>query len=212
MKASNGGHLHTLFDYSHPFLLGGRPTRSPPPTTLAAQVESKQNTEATKLISAVADSISGIRQNGDIDSALPGDPASGDKGYKRADGSSSGNSGCEPAELVGGGKVRLGRRLPRTFLWHGTADATVPFSQSTELAATLRRIGVPTTTYFAPGGVYVCLVCRICVVFHPTLGGINDDTRRTANTAQSRAYIRMMVRLYPHLLRQHAGTQERLME
>lgn len=147
MKASNGGHLHTLLDYSHPFLLGGQPTRSPPFTTLDAQRRPQDNTETSN---ASAD-----------------DTASGGQGRKRDDGNSgsSRNSGREPAGSIGEGKVWLARRLPRTFLWHGTADATVPFSQSTKLAATLRAIGVPTTTYFASEGVRVLAWCCCLLSF-----------------------------------------------
>ncbi|CAN0456112.1 unnamed protein product, partial [Hapterophycus canaliculatus] len=46
----------------------------------------------------------------------------------------------------------LGRRLPRTLLVHGTADATVPFSQTAAAAAALRTLGVPTVVRFVPGG------------------------------------------------------------
>lgn len=51
------------------------------------------------------------------------------------------------------GRVRaLGRRLPRSLVVHGTADATVPFSQTAAVAAALKTLGVPTVVRYDPGG------------------------------------------------------------
>lgn len=46
----------------------------------------------------------------------------------------------------------LGWRLPRSLLMHGTADTTVPFFQTTTMAAALRALSVPTTVHLKPGG------------------------------------------------------------
>lgn len=51
-----------------------------------------------------------------------------------------------------GADRRLARRLPRSLVVHGMADATVPFSQTAAVAAALKALGVPTTVRFEPGG------------------------------------------------------------
>lgn len=75
----------------------------------------------------------------------------------RARGDRESHSSSSSSELDGdGGAYRrglaFGRRLPRTLVMHGTADATVPFSQTSALADTLRKLGVPTVLRFDQGG------------------------------------------------------------
>lgn len=136
MKAANGGLLHTLFDYSHPFLLGGKSRRPvvsssrPPsrPSTSHAICHSLEVEETTMLSSP------GVSPN----SALGSSP-----------------DGGGGAAVEGGHGRRLGRWLPRTLLVHGMADATVPFAQTAAIAAALKVLGVPTTVRFEPGGAMV---------------------------------------------------------
>lgn len=125
MKASNGGMLHTLFDYSHPHLLGGKPPGTPANSRSRTRLgaSSKQGTSLQSSASA-----GGEGDNGDAASMS---------------GVSIGGQGCRRA---------LGSRLPRTLVMHGTADATVPFSQTAAVGAALRTLGVPTIVRYDPGG------------------------------------------------------------
>lgn len=147
MKAANGGMLHTLFDYSHPHLLGGLPNRrkhrfkprsplAPPPPAL--RQPHAQRRDEPHAPSALRDP--GVE--GAADLAVSGS-SHHDGGSSRED---------EDMRRRGSLRRTLGRRLPRCLVMHGTADATVPFSQTAAVASALRVLGVPTTVRFDPGG------------------------------------------------------------
>ncbi|CAM9434541.1 unnamed protein product [Sphacelaria rigidula] len=160
LKASHGGHPHHFFEYSHPFLLGGQPTSaSPTPNSVEQKRPERGKTDnAQELRVAESDSRNGTGTE-PSNSDTKGKASNVGWGNSGDDASEAG--GRKSTEFVPEEKTWLGRRLPRTFLWHGTADATVPFSQTSEFAAALRAIGVPTTTHFAPGGDHVDPVAQL---------------------------------------------------
>lgn len=142
MKAANGGMLHTLCDYSHPHLLGGLPHRrygSWPRTRLTRPPTLRQpQTQPTR------------RDEPHAPSALRNHELQGAASFAVSSSShhNSGSLGRDRRTL----RRALGRRLPRCLVVHGTADATVPFSQTAAVASALRVLGVPTTVRFDPGG------------------------------------------------------------
>lgn len=144
MKASHGGMLHTLFDYSHPVLLGGKthPHRSRSPGGT-----SSISTNSTAASSSRGDGGDG---DGDVDgdSATAVSTCSSLRGEGRQGGQGHGRHSSRGMAT----RRALGRRLPRCLVVHGTADATVPFSQTAAVAAALKTLGVPTVVRYDPGG------------------------------------------------------------
>ncbi len=151
MKVANGGVLHDLFDFSHPQVLGGKPQRPRRndylsfswPTAPLPSRPRPTNQDGPPAASK-RDVGTQARAKGGGDRASP-----------------TSNSG-----LVGDGRAHrrglaVGRRLPRTLVMHGTADATVPFSQTSAVAHTLRNLGVPTVLRFDHGGEVWCGMKRI---------------------------------------------------
>lgn len=131
MKAANGGGLQAFPHFSYRQMLSGEAaTKRPaePERTGNEGVGDRSPSEAT------GDATS--HKLGSIASAGAATPSGGGNGEAQDSWSKTG----------------LGRHLPRTLLVHGTADTTVPFSQSTDVAAALKAAGVPTTTYFEPEG------------------------------------------------------------
>jgi len=69
----------------------------------------------------------------------------------------------------------IGPSYPPTFIIHGTADPTVPFSQSEALAAALKAKGIPHELYAIPGAAHTPtqdmadLVARTVAFVYPTL-------------------------------------------
>lgn len=161
MKASHGGLLHTLFDFSHPHLLGRKPHRSKhwpgtpltpshPPLNQQHQHQHRKSssgdepspTLSLKHGAPATVSISNSTKGTVDNESLP-------------PGSDRDHYGAAPAAAAAEGVCRaraLGKRLPRSLLVHGMADATVPFSQTAAAAAALRALGVPTVVRFVPGG------------------------------------------------------------
>lgn len=137
MKASHGGMLHTLFDYSHPVLLGGKthPHRS----------RSPGGTSSISTNSTAASSSRGDGGDGDGDGDVDGDSATTAVSCTISSSRGDGRQGMAT-------RGALGRRLPRCLVVHGTADATVPFSQTAAVAAALKTLGVPTVVRYDPGG------------------------------------------------------------
>ncbi|CAM9266415.1 unnamed protein product [Scytosiphon promiscuus] len=170
MKPSNGGVLHTLFDYSHTHLLGRHPHRSrhsrphmplTPSPQLFNQQQQQHHEPDRNAIEEEGTSSTTYSERG----ASPGSIHKNDGSSNRAclaggAGSFSGRSsrggrGEAPAAAATEGyrsRRAVGQRLPRTLLVHGTADATVPFSQTAAAATALRSLGVPTAVRFVRGG------------------------------------------------------------
>lgn len=133
MKAANGGVLYTLFNYSHPHLLGGRTSKRKAPIaagTLEPSVPPSRTQETSQRHCATAEEKDGVVN------ATETPPTA----ETAADGDGVRGSATKPLSL------------PRTLVVHGTADATVPFAQSAELAAVLKAHGVPTVSLFEHGG------------------------------------------------------------
>lgn len=159
MKASNGGVLHTLFDYSHPHLLGcspRRPTSSRSRTPLAPTTPRHPQPQEEPQPNGYYSPVGHSRKPSDTFSKQGTSPR-GDGGDSSD--TASGVSGSSLGGQGGHGHGRdsrraraLGRRLPRTLVVHGTADATVPFSQTAAVGAALRTLGVPTVVRYDQGG------------------------------------------------------------
>lgn len=178
MKAATGGSLASLVEHSWPYLLSRRcPTASHLLSRLhpssshqearhehlevgreRVQGDTFQERGVTAMETASATEISsgeleGSHMSRHVDhpgvegSRLP--PARHGDGAGDAHGDADSGGGKEE-----GCRLRrdLGRFLPRTLLLHGTGDGTVPFVQSSEVAAALEAIGVPTSTFFPDGG------------------------------------------------------------
>lgn len=154
MKAANGGMLHTLFGYSHPHLLGGVPQRRQersvswprPPRPRAPPHPTLRHPEArpTGREEEGLHTLSAPRNNDTEGAAGLGASSPSSSGHHNG-----GSLGRDKRALI---RIALGRRLPRNLLVHGTADATVPFSQTAAVASALRVLGVPTIVRFDPGG------------------------------------------------------------
>lgn len=129
MKAANGGLLHELFDYSHPFLLGGKSRQPAKASSLAPSSLPPRSPDSEPP--ATGSTVGGIAPDARV-------PQTIDRGRS--------------AEVHGEGGRWLGRLLPRCLLMHGMADATVPFAQTAAVAAALKALGVPTIVRFIPGG------------------------------------------------------------
>lgn len=133
--------LHTLFDYSHPRLLGGKDHSHHSP-----RIRSPGGTPPKQgaIISSRGDGGDGDGDgDGDIDAvAVTGSSLGweGGHGHGRA------------SNRVTVTRRALGRRLPRCLVVHGTADATVPFSQTAAVGAALKTLGVPTVVRYDQGG------------------------------------------------------------
>ena len=126
MKPANGGVLHALFDYSHPRLLGGKPSHKYIPSSRPAAKHTPPD---------------------------PPRPVSVAKGAEKCPPQSFvGEAGGAGSASLGLGDRRLGLRLPRSLVVHGMADATVPFVQTATVGAALKALGVPTLVRFEPGG------------------------------------------------------------
>eukprot|EP00752_Nemacystus_decipiens_P010065 g8969.t1 len=138
MKASHGGMLHTLFDYSHPHLLSGKAHRA---HGLSRGISLQQGTFTSSA-------RTGDEGDGDVSSAVSGNSYSGEGGL-RGHGSAFSRGRA------------LGRRLPRCLVVHGTADATVPFSQTAAVGAALITLGVPTLVRYDLGGDHFGMVGQL---------------------------------------------------
>lgn len=195
MKAANGGMLHSLFDYSHPHLLGGnphRPTRSSPrmPTTTSPhrQPQPQPSGEDAPQPRGTHGSFSnqGNSRRGDTGHGVNATDVSG---------SSLGGQGGRGHGRASSRKKALGRRFPRSLVVHGTADATVPFSQTAAVGAALKTLGVPTVVRYDPGG--------------ETRGAREKDVRRLgmslekAWTAVRRSCLCLSMYFVPHLVSPH---------
>lgn len=124
MKAANGGRVQRLLDYSHPRLLAAMQ----PPCRATKQRCQEHDAQAESFQATGEDGIS------DHDA----DP----------------NVNADRGEGIPTRNQWIGQCLPRTLLVHGTADTTVPFSQSVEAAASLRVSGVQIITRFEVGGAF----------------------------------------------------------
>lgn len=148
MKASHGGLVHTLFEYSLPCILGGKPRRPPVPSMSPHDNVPLGSAEDTPPGSDVSRSDALEKElEESTTAAVKALQGISDDGQNGADAADDGKG-----NLARDDRLRLRLKLPRMLLWHGTADATVPFSQTTEAAAVLRAIGVDITTCFAYGG------------------------------------------------------------
>lgn len=139
MKPANGGVLHALFDHSHPRLLGGKPSHKSIPSSRPAAKNAPPDPRRTVSVAESAENYPA--ESGGVPSTNK-PPGGG------ADGGTSGDGSA----LLGLGGRRLGLRLPRSLVVHGTADATVPFVQTATVGAALKALGVPTIVRFEPGG------------------------------------------------------------
>lgn len=142
--------------------------RRPFSVTKGADTSPPELGGATREISGRAESYpaeSGSTPNNSIrnKSLGGGDGGSfaGPRGGKAGEGLVGSLAGENGGPLPGVGGRRLGRRLPRSLVVHGMADATVPFVQTATVGAALRALGVPTIVRFEPGGrnAYIARVC-----------------------------------------------------
>lgn len=135
MKPANGGVLHTLFDYSHPRLLGGKPSHKSIPSSRPAAKHTPP--DPLRPVSVAEGAKNCPRQSDSVPNTNK---------------SLGGGAGGAGSTLLGLGGRRLGLRLPRSLVVHGMADATVPFVQTAKVGAALKALGVPTLVRFEPGG------------------------------------------------------------
>lgn len=138
MKAANGGLLYTLFDHSHPLLIGGKSAQLASSSCRVPMMTMNGTRQSSHLARSSSEDVEGEPV---ASRYVPGTSVTGGMLTLGGDGSVQAEGGRH-----------LGKWLPRSLVIHGMADATVPFTQTAAIAAALKALGVPTTIRFEPGG------------------------------------------------------------